>query len=163
MRTAILNTGLSAKRPALIAGASAALALAAMGFSTAADARGDVSFSVGVGLPGLSVGVGNAYPVYGAYPQPVYVQPAPVYAQPAPIYYAPPPVYYRPRPVYLQPAPIYYGRPHGGHGGYYRDRDGDGRPDGYYRDRHGDGRSDAYRGGYNGPRGYAPGPVYYQR
>ena len=170
MTTAKLNTvspGHSAKRSAMIAGASAALAIAAMGFATSADARGDVSFSVGVGLPGIAVGVGNVYPVYGGYPQPVYVEPAPVYVrprpvyvQPAPVYYEAPAVYYQPRPVYVQPAPIYYGRPHGWqgrHGGYYRDRDGDGRPDGYYRDRDGDGRPDGHRGGNR------PAPVYYQR
>jgi hypothetical protein len=156
MRTSTLNTGLSAKRSALIAGASAALAIAAMGFASSADARSDVSFSVGVGLPGVALGVSNAYPVYGGYPQPVYVQPAPVYVQPrpvfvqpAPVYYEQPQVYYGPRPVYVQPEPVYYGRPHGWqgrHGGYYRDRDGDGRPD-----------------GHRGNHGYAPAPVYYQR
>ena len=138
-----INTA-SSKRSAIIASATAALALAAMGFASSAEARGDVSFSVGVGLPGVAVGVSNAYPVYGGYPQPVYVEPAPVYyepppvyyrprpvyVQPAPVYYEPPPVYYRPRPVYVQPAPVYYQRPQGWrgrHGGYYRDRDGDGR------------------------------------
>jgi hypothetical protein len=164
MSTATLNTAInngSAKRSAIIAGAAAALAVAALGFATSAQARSDVQFSVGVGLPGVAVGVSNAYPVYGGYPQqpvyvqpaPVYVQPRPVYVQPAPVYYEQPQVYYRPRPVYVQPAPVYYERPHGWqgrHGGYYRDRDGDGRPDGHH-------------GGY-GPRGgYAPAPVYYQR
>ena len=166
MTTATLTTAIHtgpAKRSAIIAGASAALAIAAMGFVTSADARGDVSFSIGVGLPGIAVGVGNAYPVYGGYPQPVYVEQAPVYVQPAPVYYGPPPVYYQPRPVYVQPAPIYYGRPNGWqgrHGGYYRDRDDDrheGRRGGYYRDRDGDGRPDGRRGGF------APAQVYYQR
>jgi hypothetical protein len=162
MTTATLNSGFSAKRSAIIAGATAALAIAAMGFANSAHARGDVSFSVGVGLPGVAVGVSNAYPVYGGYPQPVYVQPAPVYVQPRPVYVQPAPIYYeqpqgyyRPRPVYVQPAPVYYERPHGWqgrHGGH-----------GYYRDRNGDGRPDGYRGGY-GPRGgYAPAPIYYQR
>ena len=151
MTTATLTTAIntkSAKRSAIIAGASAALAIAAMGFATSADARGDVSFSIGVGLPGIAVGIGNAYPVYGGYPQPVYVEqapvyvrPRPVYVQPAPVYYEPPPVYYQPRTVYVQPAPVYYGRTHGWqgrHGGYYRNRDDDrheGRRGGYYRDR----------------------------
>ena len=127
--TSAINTG-STKRSAIIAGATAALALAAMGFASSAEARGDVSFSVGVGLPGVAVGVSNAYPVYGGYPQPVYVEPAPVY-------YEPPPVYYRPRPVYVQPAPVYYQRSQGWrgrHGGYYRDRDGDGRSGGHSDD-----------------------------
>ena len=176
MPSSTLTAGLSAKRSALIAGATAALAMAAMGFACSAEARGDVQFSVGVGLPGISVGVSNAYPVYGGHPQPVYVEPAPVYVQPrpvyvqpAPIYYAPPPVYYRPLPVYVQPVPIYYDRPHGWQGrhGSYRDHAGDGRHDGrrdgHYRDRNGDGRPDGYCGAYNGPRGYAPAPVYYQR
>ncbi|MFI5445012.1 hypothetical protein [Polaromonas sp. UC242_47] len=111
---------LSPQRALLMAGATAVLAVAAMGFSGGAHARSDVSFSVGVAVPGVQVGIGNAYPVYGApvygYPQPVYVQPQPVYVQPAP-------VYVRPRPVFVQQAPVYYGPPpmyYGYGGGYYR-------------------------------------------
>ena len=142
---AALNAGLSAKRSAMIAGASAALAIAAMGFATSADARGDVSFSIGVGLPGIEVGIGNAYPVYGGYPQPVYmepqpvyVQPQPVYVQPRPVYVQPAPIYYRQQPVYVRPAPVYYGAPqayygnpgwghHGWHDRRGRGDDGDRR------------------------------------
>lgn len=83
----------------------AALAGAAMlGFAGAAQAGSNVYWSIGVGSPGVSVGVTNA--------RPVYVQPALVY--------------YQPQPVYVQPAPVYYGRPYGhkkhhGHGhGHYR-------------------------------------------
>ncbi|MDI1274170.1 MAG: hypothetical protein PSV33_11430 [Polaromonas sp.] len=118
----------------LMAGAAAALAVAAMGFAGGAHARSDVQFSVGVVLPGAQIGVTNAYPVYS---QPVYVQPRPVYVQPAPVYYQPAPVYYQPRPVYVQPAPVYYGRPHGwnkrhGHHGRDDDRRGGYRQGGYY-------------------------------
>ena len=61
-------------RPALLAG------LALAGVAGAAQARTDVHFSVGLGVP------------------------APVYYAPPPVYYAPPPVYYsRPAPVYYQP------------------------------------------------------------
>lgn len=133
MKTAI-KPNLSAM---LAAGAAAGLALAAMGFAGSAQARDNVQWSVGVGVPGAVVNVGN---VGSVYPQPVYVQPAPVYVQPAPVYVRPAPVYVRP-PVYVQPQPVYYGRPHGHHkrhGGYY----------------------------VQGPRhGYGPGygPVYYQR
>ena len=101
------------------------LSLAMLG---AAHARG-VYWSMDVGTPGVSVGVGNAPRVYA--PPPVYVQPAPIYAPP-PVYVAPPPVYVRPsRPsVYVEPAPPpvviyeqptyggYYGQPYGG-GRYY--------------------------------------------
>lgn len=129
------------RKPMLLAGAAAALAIAAMGFAGGAQARSDVQFSVGVVLPGAQIGVANAYPVYAqpvyVQPQPVYVQPRPVYVQPAPVYYQPAPVYYQPRPVFVQPAPVYYGRPHGWHkrhGHHGRDDDDDDRRGGY---RHG--------------------------
>ena len=78
------------------------LSLATLG---AAHARGnDVYWSVDVGSPGLSVGVGNAPRVYAP---PVYVAPPrpTVYVQPAP----PPVVVYE--PPYGGP---YYGQPYGG-------------------------------------------------
>jgi hypothetical protein len=82
------------------------VALAAVG--SAAHARSNVFWSVGVqAAPGVSIGVGNAAPVYVA-PQPVYVAPAPVYVAPPPVVMGPAPVYYG-----YGPAPVYYG------GGYY--------------------------------------------
>jgi hypothetical protein len=60
--------------------AAAAVVLGAFGAATAAHARSDVVFSIGVQVPGA----------YG------YVQPAPVYVQPQPVYVAP-------RHVYTQP------------------------------------------------------------
>ncbi|WP_423454582.1 hypothetical protein [Ottowia sp. VDI28] len=87
------------------------LGAAALGASSVAQARSDVYWSVGVGGPGVSVGVSNARPYYA--PQPVYVQPAPVYVAPRPVYVAPP-VYYQPGVVY-RPAPVYYEPPR-----YYR-------------------------------------------
>jgi hypothetical protein len=104
-----------------------ALALAAAGTVTVAQARSDVYFSVGANVaPGVAIGVSNA-PVY--YP-PVYVQPQPVYVQPAPVYYgvggygySAAPVYVRPAPIYYAPAPVYYGGR--GHRHHHRgDRDG---------------------------------------
>jgi hypothetical protein len=128
-----MKTAIKTNRSLALAGAAATLAVAAMGFAGAAQARDNVSFSVGIGVPGVQVGVTNAYPVYQ---QPVYVQPAPVYYQPAPVYY--------PRPVYVVPQPVYYGRPHGHrHGG------------GYY--------VQAPRPGYGYGPGYRAAPVYYQR
>ena len=70
--------------------AAAAIAFAALGVASSAHARTDVSFSIGIQVPG------------------VYVQPAPVYLHPAPVYMQPRPVYVQPRPVFVQPAPIYY-------------------------------------------------------
>jgi hypothetical protein len=134
----------------LIAGTSAALALAAMSFANTAHARDNVTFSVGIGVPGVVVGASNAYPVYTqpqvvyTQPQVIYTQPRPVYVQPAPVYYQPAPVYYPAPRVYVAPQPIYYGRPHGWKHGHHEggwQNQGDGR--GYYR------------------QGYAP--VYYQR
>lgn len=125
------------RKPMLMAGAAAALAIAAMGFAGGAHARSDVQFSVGVVLPGAQIGVTNAYPVYSqpVYTQPVYAQP--VYVQPPPVYY-PQPVYYQPRPVYharrppvyVVPAPVYYRGGHRGHGHGYGH--GPGRGDGRY-------------------------------
>jgi hypothetical protein len=85
---------LSLAKP-LLAGAVGLAALAAV---PAAQARSDVQFSIGIGVP------------YG------YVQPAPVYVQPAPVYVQPQPVYVQPEPVYIVPRPAYYGQ-----GYYYND------------------------------------------
>ena len=72
--------------------AAAALAVAGFGAASAAHARSELYFSIGL---------------QGA---PVYVEPAPVYVQPRPVYVQPP-VYEQPRPVYTQPAyaapPVY--------------------------------------------------------
>ncbi len=92
------------------------LATGALGLSGAAQARGGVYWSIGVGSPGISVGVANAPPVYYA-PPPVYVQPAPVYLRPRPVYVTPPAYYAPPRVVY-RPAPVYYGPP--GHHKHYK-------------------------------------------
>lgn len=107
-----------------------------------AEAR-DVYWSVGVGGPGVSVGVGNV-PVYQApvYQAPVYVQPAPVYVQPAPRYRGGHRHHHRPnrgyqsgyarQPVYVAP-PVRYVRPGAGyvrsdrHYGHPGHRNGHGR------------------------------------
>ena len=74
-----------------------AVALGGTALLAAHTAQAQVSWSVGVHAPGISVGVAN---------------PAPVYYSPPPVYYSPPPVYYRPPPpVYYRPAPIYYAPP----------------------------------------------------
>ncbi|HEX7890491.1 MAG TPA: hypothetical protein VF522_14105 [Ramlibacter sp.] len=82
----------------LLAGAIGLAALAAV---PAAQARSDVQFSIGIGVP------------YG------YVQPAPVYVQPAPVYVQPQPVYVQPEPVYVVPRPAYYDQGYYGGQGYY--------------------------------------------
>ncbi len=130
--------------------ATAAVALGAFVAASAAHARTDVYFSIGVPAP---VYVQPA-PVY-VQPQPVYVQPQPVYVQPRPVYVEPRPVYVQPRPVYVQPqpvntpAPVYYGQGYGhryygerryGHRyGPYGDMDRDGIRNEHDRDRDGDG------------------------
>ena len=111
--------------------AAAALAVAGFGAASAAHARTDVFFSVG--LPA------TAY----VQPAPVYVQPRPVYTQPQ-VVYTQPEVVYTQQPVYVQSEPVYgYGweaerarrheawrlaewRRHHPHGGW-NDRDHDGR------------------------------------
>ena len=96
--------------------AAAGVALALLTGAGAAQARSDVNWSVGIGVPGVVVGASNGG----------YYAPAPVYVAPRPVYYAPRPVYYAPPPpvVYAPPPPVYY---YGG--GYREDR-------GYRGDRH---------------------------
>jgi hypothetical protein len=106
---------------------AAAVAVGALAAASAAHARSDVFFSIGIQAP-----IG-------------YVQPALVYVQPRPVYVQPQPVYVQPRPVYVQPQPVY----HGSHRGYERrawgDADRDGVPNIHDRDsRLYEGRS-AYR------------------
>ena len=138
-----VTRSVTSSRTLLMTGAAAVLSIAAMGFSSGAHARGDVSFSVGVSTPGVVIGVSNAYPVYtsptygyhqpayGYYPQPVYVQPQPVYRPhpvyvQAPVYLAPPPVYYRGGYNYRHDGH----RGHRGHGGHGR---GNGHGKGHHR------------------------------
>ena len=119
-----ITRSVSSTRTLLMAGAAAVLSVAALGFSTGAHARSDVSFSVGIATPGVVIGASNAYPVYtppvygqpvyGYQAQPVYVQPQPVYVQPRPVY-RPRPIYVQ-QPVYVAPPPVYYR----GGGNYYR-------------------------------------------
>ena len=101
---------LSCAKPLL----AAALVIGGLAAASAAHARSDVHFSIGLHAP-----IG-------------YVQPAPVYVQPQP-------VYVQPRPVYVQPQPIYYNDSHRRQrGGAWGDADRDGVPNAY--DRHYDGR-----------------------
>ncbi len=104
--------------------ATGLLAVGALGVAGVAQARSDVYWSVGVGSPGVSVGVGNLPPVYYA-PQPVYVAPPPVYVRPRPVYVAPPPMYYAPPQVVYRPARVDYwppGHHHRKHRKHRRDR-----------------------------------------
>ena len=108
------------------AAAAAAVAFAALGTATVAQARDNISWSVGINAaPGVVIGATNgryyAPPVYvqpqtyypaNVYPSTYYVQPAPVYVEPAPIYYRPAPVYYGYGPT------IYYRDGHRHHRGH---------------------------------------------
>jgi hypothetical protein len=130
--------------------ALAALTLGALGLGSAAHARSDVFFSIGVQAPG------------------VYVQPAPVYVQPRPLYVQPAPVYVQPHPVYRHGQPAWdhdRGRRYDHHGwnrrGPYGDRDGDGIANVYdhrdgYRDGWRDGGRDGWRDGGRYGRRYGP-------
>jgi hypothetical protein len=95
-------------RSVLAKTAAVAVALAALGTASVAQAR--VFASVGINLaPGVVVGASNYGPAYypPVYPQPYYVQPAPVYYEPA--YYAPAPVFYGP-PVFIGGRWVHGGR-----------------------------------------------------
>lgn len=106
-----------------------ALLLASAGVAQAND---NIYWSVGVGAPGVTIGLGSAPPA--VYPAPVYASPYPypMVAAPRPIYYAPAPVYY-PAPVLrpVRPAPFAYGYYRGyvtGHGHGHAYGHGGGRP-----------------------------------
>lgn len=93
--------------------AAAIVLVAGLGSAAGALARSDISFSIGIQVPGVYV---QPAPIYYQ-PQPVYVQPRPVYVRPRPVYVQPAPIYYQPRPVLVQP-PVYapyYGPARGWH------------------------------------------------
>jgi hypothetical protein len=77
---------------ALVAGAWALSAMA-----SAAQARDDVYWSIGVHSPGITVGVSNVAPVRYYHPAPVVVTP--------PVVYAPPPVVVYPGVRYVRAHP----------------------------------------------------------
>ena len=98
---------------------AAAIALGGLAAASAAHARSDVYFSIGVDAP---IGYVQPAPAY-VYSQPVYVEP--VYEQP---------VYVQPRPVVVYPEPMYRERHHHGHRrGPWGDADRDGVPNRYDR------------------------------
>jgi hypothetical protein len=99
--------------------AAAAVVFGGLAAASAAHARADVVFSIGLPVP------------YG------YLQPAPVYVQPAP-------VYVQPQSFHVQPAPVYYTPHHSHHG---RGAWGDGDRDHYRRGAWGDADRDHYRRG----------------
>jgi hypothetical protein len=106
--------------------AVAALALGAVGAASAAHARSDVFFSIGV--PGAYVS--NA---------PVYVQPQPVYVQPQAAYYGQPEYYAQPSYYGNDGIAVVYERDHRRHWrndrryGPYGDYDHDGVPNRFDR------------------------------
>ena len=122
-RTSALARGLT-----LVALAASAWALSTA--ATQAHARDNISWSIGIGSPGVAVGVSN-YPVYvNRYPvyeerYPVYEERYPVYQERRPIYQRPivverRPVVVYPQPIYVQPRPYY--RSNWGHGPRWDDR-----------------------------------------
>ena len=98
---------------------AAAIALGALAATSAAQARTDVVFSLGLQAP-----IG--------YVQPVYVQPQPVYVEPQSYYVQPQSYYVQPEPVYYQPHRYHYNRiVH--RNGAWGDADHDGVPNRYDR------------------------------
>ncbi len=96
---------------------AAALAVAAWGATSTAQARTDVVVSIGIQVPGVHM---QTVPVHVP-PRHVHVRPRPVFVQPAPVYVQPRPVYVQPRPIYVQPRPVYIRPPaHGHHHGKLR-------------------------------------------
>lgn len=98
---------------------AAALAFGALAASSAAQARTDVVFSLGIQAP-----VGYAQPVYVQPQSYYYVQPQPVYEQPQSYYYV------QPQPVYYQPHRYHHSRAVHRYGPW-GDADRDGVPNRY--------------------------------
>ncbi len=115
--------------------AATALVFVVLGVASGAHARSDVTFSIGIQVPGVYAQPAPFYtepPRFYYQPQTVYVQPAPVYVppprvyyqpqtvyvQPAPVYAPPPRIYYQPQTIYLQPRPVFVQPP--AYGVYYR-------------------------------------------
>lgn len=104
--------------------AATALLIGVAAYSGSARAD-NVYWSIGLGSPGVVIGMTNARPL------PIFVQPQLYYVQPAPVFVHPTVVYPQPAPVYLQPRPVYQqgwvvqGRPHGK--GHKHDRRHDNR------------------------------------
>jgi hypothetical protein len=85
-----------------VAKAMAAFALLIGVAAYSASARADdIYWSIGLGSPGVTIGMTNARPL------PIFVQP-----QPQHYYVQPVPIYVQPRPVYQQGWAV-QGRPHG--------------------------------------------------
>ena len=105
------------------------LAAAALGAASTAQARSDITWSIGISSPGVHV-----------HPAPVYVPPAPVYLPPRTVHVYPAPVYFYPAPVVVQP-PV-QGVYHGGWPAWRR-AEWERR---HWQHRHGHGRDDG-RGG----------------
>ncbi len=80
--------------------AATAVLIGVAGFVSSARAD-NVQWSVGVGSPGVTIGMTNARPL------PIFVQPQPYYGQVAPVYMHPGAIYTQQMPIYVQPAPIY--------------------------------------------------------
>lgn len=113
-RTVLARSSAWAKGLTLATLAAGAWALSAGN----AQARGndDVYWSIGVGAPGVSVGVSNAPPVV-VHQRPIYVEPRPVYVERRPV------VIHQPYPYVRQvvvPRPVYYSG--WGHGPRWDDR-----------------------------------------
>jgi len=94
--------------------AATALVFVVLGVASGAHARSDVTFSIGIQVPGVYA---QPAPFYTEPPR-FYYQPQTVYVQPAPVYAPPPRIYYQPQTIYLQPRPVFVQPP--AYGVYYR-------------------------------------------
>jgi len=126
--------------------------LAAAGLALAPSAFAHGGVSVGIHVPGLSIGVGPHHHGYvgigGGY-----------YSGYAPAYYAPAPVYYDYDDDYYS-APVYVGGYYGG-GGYYGSRHHYYHGGSYYHGHHGGGYHHDYHGGYNHDGGHSHGGYHH--
>lgn len=113
--------------------AAAVLVTGAM-FGAASAQAGHVSWSVGLGVPGVQVGMAAPQRMVYVQPAPVFAPYQQVYVQPKPVYQQLQPVYQQSYPVYGQPQVVYYppvyrttwGQGYGDHRHHHHHHDGDG-------------------------------------
>ena len=99
MKNSVQTIGFTSRNLAKVMAATALL-IGVAGFASSSRAD-NVQWSLGVGSPGVIIGMTNARPL------PIFVQPQPFYGQAAPVYMHPGLIYSQQVPIYVQPQPVY--------------------------------------------------------
>ena len=99
MKTSIQTISFPLRNAVKVMAVSAVL-IGVAGFASSARAD-NIHWSIGLGSPGLTIGMTNARPL------PIFVQPQPYYGQAVPVYMHPGAIYTQQMPIYVQPQAVY--------------------------------------------------------